>query len=433
MNLVWIPSNSRRLALPHRAPSLCLLLSLSLAGCANPGPPRPPSLNLPSPVKDLHAERIGSDVRLTWTTPTNSTDDLALKPPLSAEICRDLDQRTQPAPSVALCTPVQHLPVQPGPGTAVDPLPAALLTDPAHLLRYRIRLLNASGRSADASNPTFAATGQAPSPVTNLHSTTSSPAGTRLLWSAVATPAAAVLLDRTTTATPSPTNSQPGGQPGSPIRPPHPSSKAPAASPNSKPAAPITTRLQASPAGPDPGGAIDPSTQPNATYSYIAWRSRSVQIAGQTLTLRSPDSAPLLLTIRDTTPPATPTGLVAIVDRAQTPTQTPAGAASTAPAGSASASGSVAASGYVDLSWEPDADPDLAGYWIERAPAPPSPAASPAQPEPPWQRLNPTPIPGPSFRDLTPAPGTFRYRVLAVDTTGNLSPPSPSVTVTIPR
>src|SRR5260370_22391669 len=49
------------------------------AGCASPGPPQPPSLNLPAVVKDLAAERAGDVVHLHWTTPETTTDRLDIK------------------------------------------------------------------------------------------------------------------------------------------------------------------------------------------------------------------------------------------------------------------------------------------------------------------------------------------------------------------
>ena len=54
---------------PHRL-TLMLLLTLpfTATGCANPGPPKPPSLRLPAPAKDLRADRIGNEVHLSWTT-----------------------------------------------------------------------------------------------------------------------------------------------------------------------------------------------------------------------------------------------------------------------------------------------------------------------------------------------------------------------------
>ncbi|MGA9862696.1 MAG: hypothetical protein WBQ19_11340, partial [Terriglobales bacterium] len=50
--------------------ALCLLL----AGCAQTGPPLPPSLELPKPPTDLRATRKGNRVTLTWSEPTLTTD-----------------------------------------------------------------------------------------------------------------------------------------------------------------------------------------------------------------------------------------------------------------------------------------------------------------------------------------------------------------------
>ena len=367
------------------ASPLLFAIAAGLFGCANPGPPKPPTLNLPAPVKDLRAERIGGEVRLAWTTPSDTTDDVAIKLPLSAEICREAF-----APSLPItCIAVQHLPVKPGPSAATDPLPAPLLVDPVTVLRYRVRVLNASGRAADASSSAFAASGAAPSAVSDLRSS-SSPEGTRILWRPENSPPAAVTLQRTATSA-VPAAAKPGTTPAV----------------QQKQAASAVVQLQASTAGSDRGGTVDTSAQRGAIYRYAAWRSRSVVVAGKSLSLRSPDSAPLVITIRDTTPPATPVGLEAVADD----------------------------NGFVDLSWEPDIESDLAGYWIERAELPASADRTPsesASSSEPWARQNPTPISVPAFRDVVP-PGAhrYRYRVLAVDSTGNLSAPTPPVTVSV--
>src|SRR5437868_7893426 len=72
-----MPSHPTRLLgrrLP--VPSLLIIATLSalLSGCAQTGPPLPPSLELPKPPSDLHATRKGDKVTLTWTEPTRTTD-----------------------------------------------------------------------------------------------------------------------------------------------------------------------------------------------------------------------------------------------------------------------------------------------------------------------------------------------------------------------
>src|SRR6201982_3873309 len=94
-------------------------LTAFVAGCASPGPPRPPSLNLPEVVKDLTAERVGDVVRLHWTTPDRTTDRLDLQGAMTAEICRV----TVPVPPPPACTPITRLPVQSGPTQGVEALP----------------------------------------------------------------------------------------------------------------------------------------------------------------------------------------------------------------------------------------------------------------------------------------------------------------------
>ena len=350
----------------------------ALAGCANPGPPRPPSLHLPSTPKDLRAERIGDEVRLTWTTSTDTTDDLPVKLPLRAEICRDL----RPAPAMA-CTVVQRLPVVPGPSIATDTLPSSLQQDPAQLLLYRVRVLNAAGRAADPSIIAFAAAGAAPPSVSDLHASPAA-AGTHLLWRPLDFPAAPVSLQRTLLFVPSTPATSPSVNP---------------AVPGKRTAAAQTVRLEGNSAGSDRGGLLDASAQRDATYRYTARRSRSIVLDGKSLNLRSADSPPVTVTVRDITPPAAPMGLAAVADGTT-----------------------------IDLSWEPNGEPDFAGYWVERSPAS---DASLAPTEETWHRLNRSLLQAPAYRDQPVPSGFFRYRVLAVDSSGNPSPPTATVPVTV--
>jgi fibronectin type 3 domain-containing protein len=72
----------------------------------------------------------------------------------------------------------------------------------------------------------------------------------------------------------------------------------------------------------------------------------------------------------------------------------------------------------IDLSWDPNLESDLLGYNVFRADAPSG----------AFRRLNPAPLSGPAYRDLTAVPGhPYRYRVTAIDRNSNESPPSAEV------
>ena len=115
--------------------------------------------------RDLAAERVGDEVRLHWTTPEKTTDRIAIKGPMTADICRI---GNPPSP---VCTPMKQLPVQSGLTQAVDVLPSSFTADPPTLLAYRVEILNSSGHSAGPSPEAFAAAGAAPPPVEHLQAT----------------------------------------------------------------------------------------------------------------------------------------------------------------------------------------------------------------------------------------------------------------------
>jgi hypothetical protein len=168
--------------------------------------------------------------------------------------------------------------------------------------------------------------------------------------------------------------------------------------------APTEAKLRASSQPSDLGGTIDRTAQSGQTYRYTAQRVLSVVLPGPTpaghkLELRSSISQPITVLIRDTFPPAPPTGLAAI------------------PGGTASGSPSI------DLSWEPNTDADLAGYIVYRQQI-----SSTGTLTGPPLRLNATPVIGPSFRDPSAVSGQrYAYRVTAIDTAGNESAPSADV------
>ena len=360
----------------------CLALTLLaplLISCASPGPPRPPSLHLPDVPTDLTAQRVGSSVLLQWTTPSRTTDGFTAPSPLTAEICREPNPSTAPTKQTSTnsaCPVVLRFAVTPGPSTTADPLPAPFTADPATLLAYRIRILNPEGRSAGLSKPALAAAGTAPSSVTGLHSTATRN-GILLEWQPIAAPSF-VELDRAL------------------VSPSKPDSKK-SSSPLSSPSEPTEIHLRTSdvPHPTDPGGTLDRTALRARTYTYRATRLRTVTFNGHLYELRSDPSSPITVNLSDTFPPTVPTGLTAVPSNN--------GAAPT-----------------IDLSWEPNTDPDLAGYHVYRRTATGA-----------FQRLTQQPVLGPAFSDTAVTLGTtYTYRVTAVDNTGNESPASTEVTET---
>jgi fibronectin type 3 domain-containing protein len=108
-----------------------------------------------------------------------------------------------------------------------------------------------------------------------------------------------------------------------------------------------------------------------------------------TAAIESDPSSPICITPKDTFPPAAPKSLAA-----------------------------VASAGVINLIWDPNVEPDLAGYVILRGEAP----GDRLQP------LTPAPIKETRYADRTARPGVrYVYQLVAVDTTGNQSAPSNKV------
>lgn len=356
------------------------------AGCASPGRPLPPSLYLPAPVNDLRAERVGDAVRLQWTEPATATDGVALRGAVTTELCRDVVADGAAASTGAACTVVRRWGAAQGATAAEDALPAALTAEPAGALVYRVRVLNRSGGSAGMSNAAYAASGRAPEALSRVEATADA-RGVRLRWQpAGAGPEAAIEMVRTETggqvakATPtqgagrrvkmagygSGTKAEGGGQ-----------------------------ELRVDAAAVDPGGAVDATALRDRRYRYVLTRVRTVEVGGRSLELRGPASAAVVVTAHDLAAPAVPEGLVAAADGLG-----------------------------VALSWEPDMEADLLGYRVYRATVPAAAGGAAT-----WVRVNEQPVGTPGYRDEVPGGGRYRYRVTAVDASGNESGASGEVEV----
>ena len=356
-----------------------LAASLAIAGCGLPGAPLPPSLHLPERVTDLSAARSGNQVSLAWTMPKRTTDKVLLKGAVHVRICR---RQSASAP----CTTAATLDLAPGvAGSYAGTLPPDLAAGSPRVLTWFVELLNSKGRSAGLSNPAPVLAGQAPPPLTGLTAQMAKD-GVILRWN----PAVSA-------GQPSPT----------PVRILRRLLSPPAAKPRqgllNPPAEPLEQTLLV-PAGVPPGRALDKDIRFGQTYEYRAQRVVQIALAGQAaqqnLELAGALSPPLTIHAVNVFPPATPTGLAAIANPA--------------------ANGEPAS---IDLSWQPDTSPNLAGYIVYRREA-----------STPWQRISPAaPVVGPAFHDAHVEPGhTYQYAVTAVGIDGLESPRSAEAQESVP-
>jgi hypothetical protein len=378
-----------------------LVICCSLAGCASPGPPLPPTLNLPEipAANSVSAMRIGPAVTVRWTTPERTTDRLLIKGPVEAEVCREVvpvaetpavANRTSSANGVGLksgagaspCSPVVAKTVaQPGKvGIASDTLPTQLASGPPQLLAYRVQLKNAAGRTAGPSVTVYAAAGDAPPPIENLHAHPSK-AGAVLEWTHEHEAQGDTVELLRTTADPIQQKQQAGS----------------ISAALSGPKEPAKVRLQSdNVSGADLGGAVDRGVVIGHTYGYIASRVRTIDIDGKELEVRSAPSATVTVQIADVFPPDVPQGLVAVHGFA----------------GEGSAARPV-----IDLSWDPNDEPRVAGYRVYRRTLD---VASD-----PWHRISgEEPLAAPAYRDSKVSPGQrYAYRIAAIGVNGLESEP----------
>ncbi len=423
-----------------------LILAGSLAGCASPGPPQPPSLHLPEPPKGLTAERVGDRVTLTWTTSLNTTDGDQMRGPIVAVVCREIpdaaelarlargEQEEKPKPPAAKpnpvkgkkappptaslpvvvdavtkpipCNPIERFGVAPGLSHAVETLPATLTTGAPKLIGYKVELLNSEQRSAGYSAPAYAAAGAGPDAAGSLEAGPNR-GGVLLRWTRHDT--GAVVEVRRTLLQTAPGTAAAHVRPASaagparvPVRKNEPGRQAGAR--DDKAGEPVV--LAPPPGTQDAGGMLDATVLDGGTYSYVAQRVLRVTLAGKPLELRGEPSPATTVLFKDVFPPAPPVGLEAAVD------------------------GGFGRPLAVDLSWEPNTEPDLAGYYVLRVAAPGGPGATSMV----MEQLNASPLTAPAFRDLTVVAGkAYEYRVVAVDALGNRSTASEPVRQALPQ
>lgn len=370
---------------------------LVMAGCASPGPPKPPSLGLPQVVRDVSAEREGDAVRVRFTLPQRTTDGLSIR---EATVRGALCRGAEGAP----CVPVAALSdvavrVVEGASAAervvtwMDRLPASETAGPARLLLYRVELKNEAGRSAGWSEPAYTAAGAAPSAVEELRAEETRE-GILLEWKADVEDAE-VIVRREVVATPASKDRSPGTpvfapaskdrSPGTPVG--AAGSEDRGASGRRKGAKaeePVWLASHAGSAGSSGvSETLDATAEEDTAYRYVAVRRRVEQIGARKVEVRSAASNAVVIAWRNLFPPRAPAGL------------------SAAPF----AEGGQFA---VDLVWEPVEEPGLKGYVVTRQVVDASGAAVGEA-----ERLGRVELP--AFHDAAAKQGVrYRYEVRAV-------------------
>jgi len=349
---------------------------LVLSGCGTPGAPLPPSLNLPERVTDLAATRAGDQVSLTWTMPKKNTDKLLLKGNMQARICRREDTGT--------CESAGSLQLAPGAaGAFTETLPPALASGGPRALTYFVELNNRNGRSAGESNAGVVLAGEAPVPVTGLIAQVRKD-GVVLHWTPGSGMEAIRLHRRLLTSKPA---AKPREEQSLLAAPPEPVEQSLLVEAGGK-----AERV--------PDRALDKEIRFGQVYEYRAQRVARLTVDGRTMELAGPLCAPVRVEALDVFPPAVPTGLAAVA--------------------TAAGSGTEAS---IDLSWQPCAEADLAGYAVYRR-----------EGDGGWQRISPVELlVEPAFHDKQVQPGhTYRYAVSAVDQGGHESARSVEAEETVP-
>jgi predicted small lipoprotein YifL len=350
-----------------------LLLVVSLTGCGTPGAPQLPSLQLARPVDDLTASRKGAKIQLDWTLPRKNIDRTLVKNIPESRICRH-----DGTALMSGCTVVanaqnpkpeeKHKHDQP-PAVHmkyVDTLPAQLgEQNPAGFVRYAVEIMNSRERSAGLSNQVLIPVAPTIAPPEQLAVKVEAD-GVLISWVGATVPTAPTGLT-------------------------------------------YRYRVMRSPAGANAYIAladIEPASEGFYLDKTFGWETKydyrieSVTLVhSQTINMsvEGDDSKATEIFTRDIYPPAEPTGLQAVFS-------------------------SVGQMPFVDLTWAPNMESDLAGYNVFRRVA-----GGDAV------KLNKLLVPVPSFRDDNVVPGkTYLYSVSAVDARGNESPHSAETTEPVP-
>ena len=351
-------------------PSMLRWLVLATAGmtaCANPGPPLPPSLELPRPVTDLHATRKGDKVYLGWSVPALTVDRQSIRHMGPTRICRMGGAQIKDCGNgVGEISPSQF-PVSPPPkkkskekppkveASFTDTLPSSVLqADPAAVLTYAVSVYNSNDRTGGLSNQVQVPSVPTLPPPQNFQGQVTA-AGVILNWQMVAAPPQTPGLDYVIRIYRRPVDGK-----------------------------------QDAIAGEVPLDAIrfeDHGFEWEKSYLYRATVVTMIGQPGKGATaIEGDDTPPVTVSAHDVFPPEVPSGLQAVAT-------------------------GVGQQPGIDLVWAPNTEPDFEGYNIYRH-----------EEGTEAVKINTDPVKTPSFRDTNVVSGhTYYYAVSAIDVRGNES------------
>jgi len=347
--------------------TLPAILALAvLVACGIPGAPQPPSLELPRPVRDLQAVRKGSSVTLTWTTPHETTDRKRIKHLGVTRVCRVVDVIAPvECPESVGTLPPEHTPAG-GAASFRDTLPQQLQQAHAQgFASYAVEVESPHGRSAGLSNRV----------IVPLAPTLPAPSQISARVSAEGVEVSAF------------------GPLGS-----HSEYHLFRRSPDAQQALDLGGATGASIDG--QAGTftfLDRSAEWEKLYLYKVAGVTTEQVQDKEERIEGDDSKEIQVFVHDIFPPAVPTGLQAV-------------------------SAGTVQQPFIDLSWAPDTEPDLAGYNVYRH-------EEGSQPV----KINSELSKAPTYRDLAVQAGHhYFYSVSAVDVRGNESEKSAETSELVP-
>lgn len=366
-----------------RIPFLLAVSLLGLAaGCASPGVPQPPSLRLPSTVDNLSAVRKGNRVVLTWSPPGETTDHQPVRWPTTTRICRVLNR----FPINDCATPVKELKSTELESTAPgarrpevsyeDVLPTELLGEESvnglNQATYALEVRNPRGHSAGLSNQARVPLVAVAPPPAGFRATVDAQ-GPLLEWNATAAMASAPGISHKVRVY------------------------------RRNKGKPDFVLIAEQPYRTGADEARDGSFDWEQEYDYTMNVATVLSAAGKPDVEVEGDDSPLAhLFVHDVFPPAVPGGLQAVFS-------------------------SVGQKPFIDLTWAPDTESDLAGYLVYRRDSGGNNGGN-------FVKLTAEPVKLPAWRDNDVRLGQqYDYAVAAIDVRGNQSALSAVATERTPK